>query len=127
MSIPDPVAKRESISKRYTKVGLGRTVAKIMPNDPPKNAQAWIDASDGRPEIESNDRMWIENYIRLPDNIATMNDNIATMNDSIGRLADANEIYAENIKLHMKWVRKGIEVSDKILAKLNQKNIGDFI
>jgi len=120
MSIPDPVAKTESTAKRYTKVGLGRTVAKITPNDPPRKAYAWIDASDGRPEIESNDRTWTENYIRMPDNLALIN-------DSIRRLADVQEVYAENIKLHMKWVKKGIELNDKILAKLNQKRIGEFL
>ncbi len=120
MSIPDPVAKKETQSKRYTEVGLGRTASKITANDPDIQAKAWIDASDGRPEIESNDRTWTENYIRMPDNIALMN-------ESIGRLAEANEVYAENIKLHMKWVRKGIELNDKILAKLNQKRIGEFI
>lgn len=120
MSIADPVARSEAQRKRYTEVGLGRTAAKITPNDPDIKAQAWIDASDGRPEIESNDRTWTENYIRMPDNIAMMN-------ESIGRLAQANEIYAENIKLHMKWVKRGIELNDKILAKLNQKRIGEFI
>ena len=120
MSIPDHVAKKESHAKRYTKVGLGRTATKIMPNDRPKEAQAWIDASGGRPEIESNDRTWTENYLRLPDNIAGMH-------DSMKRLAEANEVYAENIRLHMRWVKDGIKVQNRLLSIMNQRKIKEFL
>lgn len=109
-SIPDKVAKLMTEKGVYVEVNLGRNCVPILTADKPREARAWIDSSEGRPEIETNDIEFATRYIRMPEMVATML-------ELQRQQAEQMELYAKHLNAHIP-VLKGME---KLLKKLNNR------
>lgn len=117
-SVPDEVAKRYTEQGHYVEVHLGRKAKPLLPLDN-IDAKAWIDASEGRPEIESNDVEYITRYIKMPD---TMND----VQKAIHDMADNQRIYAEHLNAHIPVLKGLSKIIKKMDRRLSQKTLGEF-
>jgi len=118
-SCSDPTVRALTDKGITVRQGLGRPVTKIFEADPVKPAVAWIDASLGRPEIESNDVEYSRRYILVPEMVKQVLDMTA-------HSFEFQKVYTENLKLHMK-VMQGIDKTMRTINRqLSQRNIKEF-
>lgn len=89
--------------KMQVTIDLGRKSKVIFPTEIP--ASAWMDRSMGHVEIETNDLVYEENLITMPERVSNIEANQARQIEIEGK-------FAEQIELHL-------EVEDRTLEKLN--------
>lgn len=105
-AIPDKMAEKITKKGVYVEVNLGREAQHILPLDKGTEAKAWIDQSKGFPEVESNDLEYSAKYLKMPEMVA--------------EIYNMQFLYAKNIKLHIKWVKKGIKLFERMESTLNK-------
>jgi len=104
----DDEAAGEMVKKGLSvKVGLGRDTTPILPMDKPRPAKAWVDASEGRPEIESNDLTYAVRYIKMPEVVAQTAENLNTLSDRMSA-------YGEHLNVHLPALTGITQVSNEL-------------
>lgn len=99
---------------------LGRPVQKIFTTDPEREAAAWLDHSQGRPEVDTNDLAYAKDVIRMPAAITEIRE-LTTMS------FEFQKVYTENLKLHMGVMNKILKVTAKLDRQLSQRSIREFL
>ena len=96
------------IGKRlYTEVNLGRTAKSVYPTD--LKAKAWVDRSLGTLELETNDMMYLENFILMPERV--------TRFEKLGEfIIEQQYQFSKNLEKHME-VLNSIGEAIKELSK----------
>jgi len=102
-----------------TTITLDKFRAKITPRDPTQQAKVWIDNTP-EPNLESNDMSYVESFLMMP---VMIRQNTAALNE----IFKIETLHAQNVKLHMSWVKKGIKVFERFEKLLAQRRLGEFL
>lgn len=100
-AVEDDVAKSMTEKGLGVTVSLGRDTTHILPMDKPRKARAWVDASEGRPEIESNDLAYAVRYIKMPELVAQTAENLNNLAGMVTKFTAQDAIYAQNLNAHI--------------------------
>lgn len=114
LAIPSIYAEQFVNDGLYPSLNLGRECEKMTPNDPPKQAWAWIDASEGPPEVESNDIAYPADFLAMPERIKTMFKALMFM-------ADNQVSHVELIRTLNEQAKVNIKTTSEMLKVLNRK------
>jgi len=102
---------------------LGRLQQRIFTNDEPKEAQAWIDASKGNPEIDTNDFQYAQDLLAMPKRVAQIEEiqrgSLPTMN----AIANGQNYMAATVKI---LAEEMVKIRKKV-KDLPQRRLGDFL
>ncbi len=104
---PDLTGKLDD--KKKTTLGLNRKAKSYFPFK--KGARAWLDYSKGMPEVETNDFLYEERLLMMPETVQAINDNFTP---ALNELTD-------QIKLHLEVQRETLEVLKEVKGFFKRK------
>lgn len=109
-----PDLKGKVDEKKTTTLCLNRKSKSIVDTD--IEAKAWLDHSKGLPEIETNDFLYEERLLKMPETVERMG---IEFNESIKDLT-------QQIKLHLKateeWRKSAIEIRDALKCQSEKRS-----
>jgi len=101
--------------KITTAVHLGRPAQGLFPMK--GVGKAWIDRSQGEPEIETNDMLYEEKLLMMPETVSELKREFIP---AINRLTD-------QINLHLAATTEWKKAAQNITKAINQKKLKDFV
>jgi hypothetical protein len=96
-------------NKKITTLGLNRTAKSFFKAD--FKGKSWLDYSKGMPELETNDLLYEERLLMMPETIQAINDNFTPA---------LNEL-TEQIRLHLEVQRETLEVLKEMKGFFKKK------
>lgn len=107
--------------KVQIKVNLGRKAKVIFPAS--FEAKAWLDRSGGQVEIETNDMLYEEKLLMMPEILYDLNQRWGRLEGLMEKQIYVMSEFTEQIKLHLNVLQKMSDALDKISEKLGKKAI----
>lgn len=123
----DPHVDKMKGLKSTVKVPLNRNRKKILSNDPDKLAHAWGDGTPFKFNYETDDKLYAQKLLMMPELIHSLSENIYSLSDSlVPTIKDLNV----NLKTHIlalqgidsgvkEW-NKSQKSTNEVLGKLDQ-------
>jgi len=121
-SVAQPIVKSLTDQGVTVHLDLGHPVQKIFEADPEKPAQAWIDASQGRPEIDTNDLRYAEDLVKMPRRIVEIVEMTRGSMSTLHSIANTQTYMAATVKI----LAGETAIIRKKVRTLDQRSVADF-
>ncbi len=113
-----PELNEATNKSRTVEIRLGRKAKAIYPSK--IAAKAWIDRSLGNVDIETNDMLYEEKLLMMPEILYDLNQRWGHLEGLMERQIYVMSEFSEQIKLHLNVLQKMSDALDKINEKLDQ-------